>query len=81
MTRLLFMHRVCHGGVGREIIDGISLIHPPVLVVGRFFWRHGGWQHSVVVNVVPVVARLVGDDELLEPFHATASDLARNDGS
>lgn len=38
-------------------------------------------QNSVVVNMIPVVAWLVGKDQFLDPFHAPSTDLAWDDGT
>jgi hypothetical protein len=35
-------------------------------------------KHSVIVDVVPVVTRLSGDNQLLEPLHTAATYLSWN---
>lgn len=73
------MRRIADGTVGAEVIDGIALVLPGVGEVGAGFGGDHGWQDTVVVNVVPVVAGCRRDNDAFEPLDAAAADLARND--
>lgn len=75
-TKLFLVRRIRDRRVARKVEDGIPLVHPPRLVIRALLRAHRRRQHAVVVDVVPVVAGLVRDDELLEPLDAAAADLA-----
>src|SRR5207247_3534195 len=67
------------GAVGVEVVDGVSLVLPRFRQVRALFGGDHGGQHPVVVDVVPVIARRVDEDDLPQPFDAPAADLTGDD--
>src|SRR5687768_15297361 len=73
------MTRITGSAVGVEIVDGITLVFPCVRQIGARFWGDHRWQHTVIVDVIPVIAGLACDNDAGEPLDTSAPDLSWND--
>ncbi|CRK36425.1 hypothetical protein BN1708_007025, partial [Verticillium longisporum] len=72
---------VAGGAVGVEVVNGVTLVLPSVGQIGTGVGRDHCRKNAVVVDVIPVIAWLLGDDDFLQPLDAASANLSRDDDS